>query len=477
VWGNDYFNNLLDFKWVLTTSPAGKPQWKPSNPTNAVEAKYLMLTSDIALLHDPLESYQKIVQLFAHDLNLFNSVFAHAWYKLVTRDMGPISRCVGPLIPPAQSFQNPLPPAPAPSALPSWPIVRTAVRVAMKTASAAIEPDLVNGQPYYGAMFVHLAYACAATFRRTDYLGGCNGARIRFSPQKDWSVNTGLQSVLEVLAPIKQQFDAGLTWADLIVFAAQVAIEDASGLSLLFCAGRSDAIDGDGSAFLTAPVSLNYSATITQIEQQLLLSGLSWNDTVALQARPRSPTLMAKMGFKGTYTADPSVLNNQYFDTLLLGWASGNWTEVHTPQREFQLQPQAVYATPSDLDVINDQNLQPIAMALASDNQLFLQSFAAAWTKLVSLDRFNGPSGNLCPAYVAPLPVCLFGDCTTNPTGCVSGTTCIRQSAYFSQCQDSATANGKNCVALLQYGCAAQACCNAAASCQKGICILPTNCK
>ena len=385
TWSNDYFNNLLNFQWVLTTSPAGQPQWKPSNPTNAVEAKYLMLTTDIALLHDPLGSYQTLVHVFANDLNLFNTVFAHAWYKLVTRDMGPVSRCLGPLVPPAQSFQNPLP-AP-PTTLPDWTAVRASVRLIMTTVSTAITPDLVNGsQPYYGAMFVHLAYACAATFRRTDYLGGCNGARIRFSPQKDWSENAGLESVLAVLAPVKQQFDTGLTWADLIVFAAQVAIEDASGLSLPFCPGRSDALNGDGSVFLTPPASLNYSATIAQIDQQQLLSGLSWNDTVVLQARPRSPTLMVKAGFQGSFSANPSVLSNKYFNILLSSWASGNWTA-------------AVNATPSDLNVIEDQNLQPIAMAFASDNQLFLQSFAAAWTKLVSLDRFEGPSGNLCHYY------------------------------------------------------------------------------
>mmetsp|Transcript_5571 Transcript_5571/g.8269 ORF Transcript_5571/g.8269 Transcript_5571/m.8269 type:complete len:269 (-) Transcript_5571:31-837(-) len=216
TWGNDYFQNLLNFKWVLTTSPAGKPQWKPSNPTNADEAKLFMLTSDIALLHDPMNSYQKIVRQFANDLILLNTVFAHAWYKLTTRDVGPVSRCVGPMVPPAQPFQNPLPAAPLPSALPQWDQVRAAVRTAMSTVSTAISPDMVNGKPYYGAMFVHLAFACAATFRRTDYLGGCNGARVRFSPEKDWSVNVGLSSVVEVLRPVKTKFGSGLMWTDLV---------------------------------------------------------------------------------------------------------------------------------------------------------------------------------------------------------------------------------------------------------------------
>jgi len=479
TWGNDYFQNLLNFKWVLTTSPAGKPQWKPSNPTNADEAKLFMLTSDIALLHDPMNSYQKIVRQFANDLNLLNTVFAHAWYKLTTRDVGPVSRCVGPMVPPAQSFQNPLPPPPLPSALPQWDQVRLAVKTAMTTASSAISPDMVNGKPYYGAMFVHLAFACAATFRRTDYLGGCNGGRVRFSPEKDWSVNVGLSSVVEVLRTVKTQFGSGLTWADLIVFAAQVAIEDASGLQLPFCPGRSDASNGAGSSFLTPPASLNYSATISEIDQQLRLSGLSWSDTVALQARLRSPVLMAKAGYFGTFTSNPSVLSNKYFDTLLSGWDAGNWTVVHKPQKEFQLQHQPIYVTPSDLNVIFDENLQPIAMQLASDNKLFLNTFATAWTKLVSLDRFNGPSGNLCADFVAPKPMCLFGDCTKDANSCVSGAACVKKNQYYSQCLDAATTTN-NCISLLSGGCGpanGQACCNPAAICKFGQCVLPNECQ
>ena len=142
-------------------------------------------------------------------------------------------------------------------------------------------------------------------------------------------MNAGLSSVVEVLRPVKTQFGSGLTWADLIVLAAQVAIEDASGLQLPFCPGRSDASNGAGSSFLIPPASLNYSATISQINQQLRLSGLNWTDTVALQARLRSPVLMAKTGYFGTFTSNPSVLTNKYFDTLLTGWDAGNWTVVH----------------------------------------------------------------------------------------------------------------------------------------------------
>ena len=489
MWGNDYFNNLLNFNWVLTTSPGGNHQWKPSNPTNPVEAKFMMLTSDIALLHDPLNSYQKIVREFASNLNLLNSVFAHAWYKLTTRDMGPISRCVGNQVPPAQPFQYPLPPPPYASQLPDWTSVRSAIMAIIypSAASSIIAPDTVNGKPYYGAQLVHLAYASAATFRRTDYLGGANGARIRFSPESTWGVNAGLSSVLQLLQPVKNQFGSGLTWADLIVFAGQVAIEDAAGgkLTLPFCPGRSDALSSDnGAAFLNPPTSLNYSATIDQIEQHLKISGLTANETVALQARPRSGQLMTKLGFHGgTYTTTPNVLSNQYFVTLLNGWDAANWTTVHSPQQEYELgtsaaYKQPVYATPSDLNVIYDQDLQPFAMQYASDNNLFLNTFAAAWTKLVSLDRFNGPTGNLCPQYAPPLPSCLYGSCTYNPNGCVTGTVCKYQSASYSQCVDEA-ATTTNCIGLNNGGCGSswgQTCCNPAATCQSGKCVLPYPC-
>ena len=492
VWGNFYFNNLINFKWVLTQSPAGKHQWMIENAPNSVLATFMMLTSDIALLHDPLNSYQELVKLFAKDLSYLDDVFSHAWYKLTTRDMGPVSRCVGPNVPPPQAFQHPLPPPPAASQLPNWSKVRTAVRTVMRTRSPASSPDIVDGQPYYGAMFVHLAFACAATFRRTDYQGGCNGARIRFPPEKDWSVNVGLYSIKQVLQPVKSQFGKGLTWSDLIVFAAQVAIEDASGLSLPFCPGRSDAAYGDGSSFTSPPISLNYSASILQIEEQLQLSGLSWSHTVALQARLRSPVLMNLQGFgyhKNTYTNDPSVLSNQYFRTLVSGWDAGNWTEVTSSQgrREYKLLGQAepIFMTPSDLNAFYSEDLQPIAIQLASDNNLFLQTFAAAWTSLMSLDRFNGPSGNLCPPYEPPVAICLKKECSDNPEGCVTGTVCSKSAKDGrSYCVDETTVYGKssnneNCVALLKSGCgtaAGQSCCNPAAICQKGQCILPYSC-
>jgi hypothetical protein len=274
--------------------------------------------------------------------------------------------------------------------------VREEVRTAMRTPSSAIQPDLLaDGQPYYGAMFVQLAVACAATFRRTDHRGGCNGARIRFPPEATWSENAGLDKVLQVLRPVKDRFGPGLTWADLIVFAAQVAIEDAAGLALPFCPGRSDALDGAGSAFLQVPAALLYSATQTQIEQGMRMSGLNWTETVALYGRPRSPVLLNLHGLKPLALATDD-LNGKYFRVLIHGWDKGGWRRAGS---QYRLWRQEVYATVSDLSMLSDEDLLPIAQQFAVDEGYFRRAFAAAWTKLVSLDRFNGPTGNLCPQY------------------------------------------------------------------------------
>merc|ERR1712023_513879 len=132
------------------------------------------MTSDVSLTKDPTGQYQKIVDLFAKEPAVFDHAFAHAWYKLTTRDMGPVTRCAGKDVPPAQSWQNPLPPPASPAA--DTAIVRKSVE------------KIFTSDEFYteGELLVRLAWQCASTFRITDYLGGCNGARIRHSPQKDW---------------------------------------------------------------------------------------------------------------------------------------------------------------------------------------------------------------------------------------------------------------------------------------------------
>jgi catalase (peroxidase I) len=235
----------------------------------------MMLTSDISLLHDG--NYTRLVEDWATKPALFEHAFAHSWYKLVTRDMGPITRCVGDKIPAAQPFQYPLP-APLPlEDLADMQAVREQLEMAL-TQDAKVTPDQGKSGAYYGAMFADLAYKCASTFRLSDYQGGCDGARVRFDPELGRAENKGLDQVLAVLTPIKDQFGDGLSWADLIgtqhihaiiqtmttatttaithtlssVLAGQVALENAGALPMDFCAGRTDASDGVGSEFVAA---------------------------------------------------------------------------------------------------------------------------------------------------------------------------------------------------------------------------------
>jgi catalase-peroxidase len=139
---------------------------------------------------------------------------------------------------PPQPFQGPLPPPPSP--LPDFAAVARAAKKALRTASSELEGDDVDGKPYYGALFATLAWQCASSFRQTDYSGGCNGARIRLSPQKDWPQNKGMDRVLAVLEPVKASFPT-LTYADLIVIAGTMALTDGGAKDLKFCGGRSDA--------------------------------------------------------------------------------------------------------------------------------------------------------------------------------------------------------------------------------------------
>jgi catalase-peroxidase len=228
-WDNDYFQLLLNNNatWKNSTGPGGKQQWKTAaNPTT------MMLTSDISLLHDPEGKFQPWVQLFATDLGALNTSFSHAWYKLMTRDMGPVTRCLGPMVPPPQPFQNPLPSPPA--QLPDFEAVRSQIVTAMvqrrvplllsravssvcvgpcrrswlhpsllhgdqNTVNASVlAPDTLNGKDSYSAVFAHLAFQCGSTFRSTDYQGGCNGARIRFAPENTWLVNTAMDKAMQV---------------------------------------------------------------------------------------------------------------------------------------------------------------------------------------------------------------------------------------------------------------------------------------
>ncbi|CAM9581686.1 unnamed protein product [Hapterophycus canaliculatus] len=379
-----YFLDLLEYDWVTTESPAGATQWLPVLKEGATETEdeipdIVMLTTDVALLFDP--EYLELVQTFADDQYALDTAFAAAWYKLMSRDMGQFKRCVGSDVAPPLEFQLPLPDAPAD--LPKYSDARESIE------------SMLSENPSYGALFVTLAWRCMATFRSTDYLGGCNGARIRFSPEKDWAVNKGLDDVLELLEPVKAE-TPGISYADLIVFAGNIALKEStdSHLDLPFCKGRVDALEGDDLISVLEP--REYDDVIVGVRDRMKIVGLSVAQMVALAARPRSASHMVdNLGFSGSYTTtSPAVLSNEYYNILL----TETWEEVPgSDGAEYQAVGKSdVFALATDLALIWDPEFKAQSFMYATDNDLFLKEFSSAWTTLMNADRYDGPTGNVC---------------------------------------------------------------------------------
>lgn len=400
-WGNEFFRFLQYFTWEVHIGPGGHNQWRIQGAEPSLQP-FMRLTTDISLTKDPKGEYQKIVKEFAEDQSKLDNAFAHAWYKLVTRDMGPVTRCVGNQVPLAQEWQHPLPAPPAPLA--SFEAVKGDIRSMIKTSNPVLPADKFNGEPYYGGLLVRLAYRCAATFRTTDYKGGCNGARIRVSPEKDWPANRALDKALSLLDPIKAKYGDSLTWADLIVLAGTTALEEAGSQPLKFCGGRSDAMDGTGSVNLEPKVSGDTDTALLFNEGMKLL-GLSRREQVVLIGGGHSLGKMHtdRSGFEGAWTPEPTKLSNQFFTTLL----SQHWEEYTTTagKVEYKATGKDLYMLKSDMLLKTTAELLTIAQEYASDNVLFLNDFANAWTKLVNADRFDGPTGNVCDCSAAELVV------------------------------------------------------------------------
>ena len=452
-WDNEFFRNLVGYGWEKHKGPGDHWQWRVTNTTAgnpgpqapSVDLKgkqsIMRLTSDVSLTKDPTGEYQKIVKAWAATTSAdgksnakFDHAFKHAWYKLTTRDMGPAARCLGDAVPPPQEWQFPLPAPVAPSKRADVNQVRERLQAALDTCSVAAPgmcagADTAPGRAtYFGAQFVRLAYQCASTFRRTDYQGGCNGARLRFSPQKDWPVNKGLDDVLAALKPIKDEFAAGLSWADLIVLAGNVALEDAGAKPMAFCAGRTDASDGSGSMHLNPALVTGRAeeSTIADVREQTDLLGLSTRQMAALYGRLRSPSFQTRTGFaNATYTCNPARLSNDYFNTLLDdAWVAYGNTTAEATQLQYRGKAGAANADrfmlASDLAVKYDPVFATAAQELAADNDLFLDEFKSAWTTLMNADRFDGPDGNLCASSAEP---CTGAGCHGKPGAGMGGQT------------------------------------------------------
>jgi catalase (peroxidase I) len=206
-------------------------------------------------------------------------------------------------------------------------------------------------------------------------------------------MNWYTRNILQVLEPVKRRYGAALSWADLIVLAGNAAIESAGGQSMTFCGGRSDALDANGTEHLGPR---KYSTPLIEVLDSFKVMGLTQREGVALSARLRSPIHMRRLGYTGSWSTNPFKLSNEYFKTLI----NETWQLMIKPPRgmaEFKAAGKPLYMLPTDIALKQDSQLLAIAKEFAADNTKFLQAFAAAWTKMMNADRFNGPAGTVCP--------------------------------------------------------------------------------
>ena len=405
-WDNGYLDNLYNWEYELTTSPAGAKQWTPKNPEaqGTVPDAHdpskrhapMMLTTDLALKLDPI--YGPISKRFHENPDQLADAFAKAWYKLLHRDMGPVSRFLGPWVPEPQLWQDPVPAR-------EGDVIGEADVAALK--QKILESGLTISQ------LVSTAWASAASFRATDKRGGANGARIRLAPQKDWGANepAELAKVLPVLERIQQDFGATkVSLADLIVLGGCVAVSQAAknaGLEVEvpFTPGRTDAsqeqTDVDAFAVLE-PIAdgfRNYLQPEEKLppEQRLLdranLLSLTAPEMTVLVGGMRVLNCNCGKAAHGVFTDRPETLTNDFFVNLL---DMGTEWKTSATENVFEGRDRATgkvkwTATAVDLVFGANSQLRAIAEVYAADDgeEKFVRDFVAAWDKVMNLDRFD----------------------------------------------------------------------------------------
>jgi catalase-peroxidase len=412
TWDNSYFDTLFGYEWELTRSPGGAQQWTPVNGGGAgtvpdahdpsIRHAPMMATTDIALRADP--AYEKISRHFHQNPQEFAEVYAKAWYKLMHRDMGPLSRYLGSMVPAQTEIWQDVVPAV------DHPLVDDKDIAALKATV------LASGVP--AAQLISTAWASAASFRGSDKRGGANGGRIRLAPQKDWEANEPAQlaTVLKALETIQKDFNGAqsggkkISMADLIVLAGSAAVEAAAHkgghhVTVPFMPGRTDAsqeqtdVESFASLEQTADGFRNYLAdhssrtaaellidraqllTLTGPEMTVLLAGMRTLDT----------------NFGGTkhgvFTAHPGTLNNHYFVNLLdmtTVWQK-TATEGQMEGRDATTGDIKWTGSVVDLVVGSNSQLRAIAEVYGSSDadEQFVHDFIAVWTKVMNLDRFD----------------------------------------------------------------------------------------
>jgi catalase-peroxidase len=411
-WDNGYLENLYSYDWELTRSPAGAQQWAPKDAAaqNTVPDAHdpskrhapMMLTTDLALRMDPI--YAAITKRFHENPDQLADAFARAWYKLLHRDMGPPSRYLGPWVPEAQLWQDPVPPV-------DHELIGADDVAALK--------DKIRASGLSTSRLVVTAWAAAASFRGTDMRGGANGGRLRLEPQRDWEVNNpaGLAQALRTLEQIQQDFNASqsggkkVSLADLIVLGGCAAVEQAAqaagfAVTVPFAPGRTDASQEQTdveSAAVLEPVAdgfRNYlqagqklpaevllldranQLTLTAPEMTVLIGGLR-----ALNANFDDSAL-------GVFTDRPESLTNDFFVNLLD--MATEWKASASADNVYEGHDRATgnvkwTASAADLVFGSNSQLRGIAEVYACDDakEKFVQDFVAAWDKVMNLDRFD----------------------------------------------------------------------------------------
>ena len=410
-WDTSYFDNLFAFEWILTKSPAGAHQWIPKDFTEAntvpdahdpsLRHAPIMLTSDLALRMDPI--YEPIARHFHENPAEFANAFARAWYKLTHRDMGPIARYLGPLVPQEELiWQDPIPKG---SLIDNLGILELKSKILASGLSIS--------------RLVITAWASATTFRNSDKRGGANGARIRLAPQKNWPINepSQLANAVSKLETIQQEFNQNradekkISMADLIVLGGCTAIEEAAkragySKSVAFKPGRGDAsqeqTDVDSFAVLEplADGFRNYIPDNYPISPEFLLvdraqlMNLSAPEMTVLLGGMRVLNANAFGTNHGVFTSRPETLTNDFFVNLLdmnIQWSANS--ESETLFSGINRVTKAVQWTGTRVDLVFGSNSQLRALAevyaCLDAEEKFINDFIAAWTKVMHLDRFD----------------------------------------------------------------------------------------
>jgi catalase-peroxidase len=411
-WDNGFMENLHKYDWELTTSPGGAKQWSPRNPEarGTVPDAHdpskrhapMMLTTDLALKVDPI--YGPIAKRFHENPDQLADAFARAWYKLLHRDMGPLSRYLGPWVAEPQLWQDPVPEV-------DHPLIDADDIKALKARILASGLSV--------SRLVYTAWAAAASFRGTDKRGGANGGRIRLAPQKEWEVNEPgeLGKVLKSLEQIQQDFNRSqsggkkISLADLVVLAGCAAVEQAAknaGYDIVvpFTPGRTDAsqdqTDLQSFAVLeprfdgfrnylgvgeklppeTLLLERAFMLTLTAPEMTVLIGGLRALNVNFGQSR------------HGVFTDKPGTLTNDFFVNLLD--MRTEWTRSASGEHVYEGRDRATgkarwTATAVDLVFGSNSQLRSLAEVYACDDakETFVRDFVAAWNKVMNLDRFD----------------------------------------------------------------------------------------